>query len=235
MKYYTLILFLFLISLSASAQEKDEFDYVREFTYGFSTNTNSGLLGGFIFKKANLIRRGLYQTYSLELINTKHPKEIRYSSPTGNSFVYGKQNWFYVIRPQYGREYVLFRKAPEEGVQINALFAGGPSFGLLSPYYIQYGENLDYVQYNPSSHPDFNQISGSGFIFQGLSKSKIKLGLHAKSSVSFELGAFNNNVVGFETGFLFEAYSNKIVMMPGAENSALFTSAFFTLFYGSRK
>ena len=180
----------------------------------------------------------LYRTLGLELINVKHPKEVRYNSVlTGNLFIWGKTNYLYAIRFQYGRDYIMFRKAPQQGVQIIGMLSGGPTLGFLAPYYIEYSIgsiNSVRVAYDPAQH-DFINILGTGRLFQGVPKSDIKIGLNVKTGLSFEFGTFKSNVTGFEVGFLVEAYTEKIILVPNAENKAVFPTAFITLFYGSRK
>ena len=40
---------------------------------------------------------------------------------------------------------------------------------------------------------------------------------------------------GFEVGFLVDAYSKEIILVPNSDNTAIFPTAFITLFYGSRR
>ena len=113
------------------------------------------------------------------------------------------------LRPQYGQELVLFKKAPEEGVHLNAVFAGGLSLGLLKPYYIRYLNRNEeiIVAYDPEVH-SINAIVGSGSFLDGFSKMELLYGFNFKAALSFELGAYNDSVVGVETGF-WQKYSAK--------------------------
>jgi hypothetical protein len=72
-------------------------------------------------------------------------------------------------------------------------------------------------------------------LFEGLSESKIAIGANFKAAVNFELGTMKSQVTGFEAGFLIDAYTKTIVLMPSTSNRAIFPTVFFTLFYGSRK
>ena len=131
------VLFLFSIGLTSFAQTQDSYDYNSEFTWGVNKNTSGGLIGGFVFKKARKLNERLLETYGLEIMNVKHPQESRLSSGTGNFFIYGKSNYLYSFRFQYGRDLIIFKKAPQQGVEIKAVVAAGPSFGLVAPYYIE--------------------------------------------------------------------------------------------------
>ena len=170
----------------------------------------------------------------------KSPFEVRYSSiNTGNFFIWDKQNYLYAIRAQYGRDLVLFRKAPQQGVQIIAMLAAGPSIGLIAPYYVEVESNnppafTENVPYDPGVH-SFENIWGTGRIFQGIQDSNIAIGANIKTGLSFEFGTFKSNVTGFEVGFLVDAYTQRIPLVSGADDRSVFPTAFITLFYGSRK
>ncbi len=238
-KGLTILLTSLIISGTANAQiSLEDPSYKTEFIWGIKKSTTSGLIGGLIFKKSIAISDRFFKTFGLELVNVKHPKEQRFNSNrTGNFFIWGKENYLYAIRAQYGRDLILFQKAPQQGVQITAMLAGGPSIGLLAPYTIEHridDFNFERVQFDPDLHR-FNDILGTGHLFQGITDSKIQIGANLKTGLSFEFGTFKSNVTGFEVGFLVDAYANEIVLMPLVENRAVFPTAFITLFYGSRK
>ena len=85
------------------------------------------------------------------------------------------------------------------------------------------------------SHVDFNSILGTGNILQGIGESEVKFGLNFKPALSFEFGAFKSNVSGIELGFMFEGFTEEIVLVPNDSNDQFFTSFFVTLFYGRRR
>lgn len=227
----------------AVAQSDDE-PYRNELIYGINLNSNGGLLGGVFIRSAYTINESLLQFGGLEIVEVKHPKEYRwYSFRTGESFIRGKQNSFFVIRPHYGRELILFRKAAESGVQVNAVGAIGPSIGLLAPYYIRYdystitGGQMDVrtEQYDPAKHGNIDHILSSAGVFTGLGESKLNLGLHTKAGVSFEYGRYNESITGVEVGVMVEAFPKEIIIIPEAENRQIFTSVYLNIYYGRRK
>jgi len=235
------ILFSCLLGFSqvVMAQEQGAYDYTREFIWGISKNTNSGLIAGLAGKFSRLVGDDHFQSYGIEIVNVKHPKELRrVSRVSGNTFLLGKTNYLFSIRPQYGREWVLFKKAPQQGVQVNAILAGGPTLGIVMPYYIQYAFNNNRVitvPYDPELYPETSRIVGSGPFLRGIGDSKIKPGLNIKASLAFEFGTFKNDVTGFEAGFQLEAFTEEIELVAGAHNRQIFPSAFIMLFYGGRK
>lgn len=223
------------------AQERGAYNYSREYIWGISKNTNSGLIAGLAGKFSRTIGDNKFQSFGLEIVNVKHPKELRrVSRISGNTFLLGKTNYLFSIRPQYGREWVVFKKAPQQGVQVNAILAGGPTIGILMPYYIQFAENnnrVTTVPYDPETHRNSSSIVGSGPFLRGIGESKIRPGLNIKASLAFEFGTFKNDVTGFEAGFQLEGFTEEIEIVggPGANNRQIFPSAFIMLFYGGRK
>lgn len=236
--FISAVLCLGIASQNAWAQERDLYEYNREFIWGISKNTNSGLIAGLAGKFGRRMGADHFQTFGLEIVNVKHPKELRrVSQVSGSTFILGKANYLFSVRPQYGQEWTVFKKAPQQGVQVNAILAGGPTIGVVMPYYVQFSAHsgrTEIVPYDPVMHDNGN-IVGSGPFLRGIGESDIQLGANIKASLSFEFGTFKNDVTGFEAGFQLEAFPNKINLVPSAINRSIYPSAFIMLFYGYRK
>ncbi|MFC0181391.1 hypothetical protein ACFFJX_01930 [Pseudarcicella hirudinis] len=117
-------------------------NYTSSSLFGLTTGTNSGLLGGFMYRKtfitAKKSENQQYHYINLELVNVKHYREYSSSNTTsGRNFIDGKINYLFAVRPQYGRLISLFKKSPEGGVTINGIIAAGPTIGLLKPYFVE--------------------------------------------------------------------------------------------------
>jgi hypothetical protein len=226
---------LLLAQVSSTAQIYDDYEYKKEFLWGVNKNTNSGLIGGVFLRHSRQKSDRLYTTYSIELMNVKHPKEQKYtSSSTGTSFIWGKQNYLYSIRAQYGLEKLLFKKASQQGVQISAGTAGGLSIGLEAPYYVL-TDGGAYSPYDPNKYPNLGSIHGSGRLLQGIGESSVVPGLNGKGYLAFEFGAFRNNVAGVELGISSELFTRRIILIPTQDNKAFYSAAFFTFFWGTRR
>lgn len=225
-----------------SVKKEDDEETYKSFTsVGITTNTNSGILGGAVFRQSSAIGskmfgKNAYRYLALELVNVKHPKELSTQDfVTGARLVYGKQNYLFVLRPEYGREISLFSRQDDEGISISGILAAGPSLGFEKPYMVQYQNSDGRVTTEPFDPNKSGDIIGAGSFFQGFGKSKVVPGLHAKAAMSFELSAFRDNVTGVEIGFIAEAFSRKITIMADAQNKAFFTSGYLTLYFGSKK
>ncbi|HEY9007532.1 hypothetical protein [Ohtaekwangia sp.] len=227
-----------VLAVAANAQTQDSYTYSKEFTWGINKNTSGGLIGGLVFKKARKRSERVLETFGLEIMNVKHPQEVRTNSiQTGNFFIFGKSNYLYALRFQYGRDLILFKKAPQQGVEIKAVFAAGPTLGIVAPYYVEYARSNDLVSNSVQYHPGMaaEDILGTGRLFQGIGESKIVPGGNLKAAINFELGTTKSQVTGFEAGFLLDAYTKTIELMPESKNYSVFPTLFITLFYGSRK
>ncbi|HEY8400306.1 MAG TPA: hypothetical protein VIK89_03535 [Cytophagaceae bacterium] len=230
------LLFFLLISTLAVAQEEPS--YNEEFVTGVNFNTNGGIIGGAMFRYARKIETGRFHNFSLEIVNVKHAKERKETSLlTGNVYVYGKARAFFAVRPQYGQEFIVFRKANEDGVQVNAIIAAGPSIGILKPYFIDYSYGTNDIRqeaYDYEFHKREN-IMGSSGLLKGFGDSDLALGLNCKAGLTFEFGHFTSNVTGLEIGMLTEAFTKRMVMLPMSENNWLFTSLYLNLYFGTRR
>lgn len=242
-RYLALILVFALgVALPATAQSEEDESFQNELSYGINFNSNGGLIGGVFARSVYFINERMYQFGGLEIVEIKHPKENRvFSNETGDFFIAGKQNYMFVLRPHYGREFVLFRKAAESGVQVNAVTAAGPSLGLLVPYYIRYNyggptsQDVRTEQYDPLRHRSLENVQGNATVFQGLGEANVNFGAHLKGGLSFEYGRYRESIAGIEVGFMVELFPKEMVIIPQAENEQLFTSVYLNLYYGRRK
>ena len=224
-------------TLSYAQQQEETYEYNREYIWGVSKNTNSGLIGGLAGKFTRKISAGQFQSFGLEIVNVKSPKELRRPAASGNTFIQHKTNYLFSIRPQYGREWIVFRKAPQQGVQVNFILAGGPTIGLLTPYYVQSGTQQIRIIPAREVNGRTSEIVGSGPFLRGFREGEVdlKVGANLKASLSFEFGTFKNDVTGFEAGFQVEAFSEAVEIAEVAGTQQFFPSAFIMLFYGSRR
>lgn len=232
---------LFCLGLPGNAQEFKTYEtYKSQIIGGVNLNTNAGLIGGIMFRYNRHIKRNQYHYFGLEITNVKHPKEaLSLIGSTGNIFTRHKANIFLPIRLQYGREFLLFQPAEEEGVEINLILAGGISLGLVKPYMIEYDYN-GITKIEPYDPDKGKAIIGKGPALSGLEKSKITPGVNIKAGLSIEFAQFRANVTGIEVGVLLESYTSKIEIMKTRadteqpQNFSSFTSVYLNIFFGFR-
>ncbi|MDF7814367.1 hypothetical protein [Hymenobacter sp. YC55] len=238
---------------SASSSPNDDPSYRKEFVYGVNFNTRGGLIGGVSVRSTRVLTENWSRFWSIEAVEVKHRKERRVASFNGSSFVLDKANYFIVLRPSVGAQRVVFRKAAESGVQVNALMSAGPSIGLLMPYYINYdftqrdingrpigGEDVRTEQYDPYIHTDQSLIRDRAPLFSGASETKPYIGAHWRGALSFEYGRYRDAVAGIETGVLLEVYGKRPVILRSRDvpdskiNNSFYPSVYLTIYLGSR-
>ncbi|GIV38525.1 MAG: hypothetical protein KatS3mg033_0325 [Thermonema sp.] len=247
--FFPFLCFAFCVALQTTqAQSVFEDAYTREYAFGLNIASNGGFPSGVYFRYGKVKTARVNNIWGLEIAGIKHPKERKVQNPfgQGNAFVYGKVNYLFSIRPEYGKDLILFRKAPNEGVQVDVVLAAGPSIAVIKPYMILYDYSPDGIipqireeRYDPNIHTNPNRIAGRGSFFSGFGQSDIALGLHLRLAMSFEVGAFQSNLTGIEAGFLLEAFDRTITILQDSngsvENSSVYNAAYLSFFFGGRK
>jgi hypothetical protein len=233
----------------------DEQSYHKEFVYGVNFNTQAGLIGGVSVRSSRVIDERLLRFWSIEGVMLKNRKEEQRATDLGGSYVRYKSNYAFALRPSFGFQRILFRKAADAGVQVNGLLSAGPTLGLLMPYYITYdrtlaqnGGNVVYntdelvdEQYDPNKHTEEIAILDRAPLFSGIGGTQLVPGFHLRGGLSFEYGRYRDAVAGVEVGFLLEAYTKRLIILRPPTladtdelNKQFFPSVYLTLYFGQR-
>lgn len=221
--------------------------------YGLNFNTRGGLIGGVSVRSTRVLTENWSRYWSIEMVEVKHRKEQRLASYNGGTFVRDKANYFFVVRPSIGAQRVIFRKAAESGVQVNALASVGPSIGLQMPYAIYYdytardprgnpigGEDIRTEQFDPLIHDNIDRIIDRAPLFSSVNETKPRLGGHLRAALSFEYGRYRDAVAGIETGALLEMYGQRPIILRAHNvadkdiNNRFYPSVYLTIYLGSR-
>ncbi|MGY2131060.1 hypothetical protein ACW9KT_02445 [Hymenobacter sp. HD11105] len=242
------------VAQAQDATPNDGPSYRKEFTYGINFNTRGGLIGGVNVRSTRVLSDKWSRFWSIEGVEVKHPKEQRVGNQfTGGTYVLNKSNYMFALRPSFGAQRVIFRKAPESGVQVNALLGGGPSIALMMPYQIYYDytqrdgtgrpigiEDIRAEQFDPNRHAQATLLVDRAPLFSGANNVKPYAGAHLRGALSFEYGRYRDAVAGIETGFLFEYFPGRptILRATGISdtklNETFFPSVYLTLYLGTR-
>lgn len=211
---------------------QNEDEYNVENVFGIVKATNSGLISALHYRHSFMIADNSLAHYGLELANTRHPREYRQTTFTGSTFVVGKSNFLISIRPYYGREKILFKKAPQQGVRVSGMLTGGPTLGLETPYFVSVRGGQT-QQYNPEI--PFGAIDGNAGPLRGLFESKVVPGAHLKASLTFETNSTKSRVFGIQAGFVVEGFTRKINILSETENKSVYSAGFIALYFGKRR
>lgn len=225
--------------------------YDRELTFDFTLHTNGYALGVTVGNLATYYRTNFYYIGIGEL---KHQKEFRQnfkliSNQTGqssNSFIFGKQNNLFVIRAGKGVKRFFSEKAKEKGVAVSMTLEGGPTLGLLKPYYLEIARindntggapRLESVRYSEETADLFlntNVIFGASSLAQGLNELRLIPGLHGKVAANFEWGTYDEFIKSAEIGLMLDLFPRKVPIMVTETNRAFFLNLYITLQLGKR-
>jgi hypothetical protein len=247
-KTLTILVFASLVSLAQRRGPEPEGETIdaKVLAYGVTTNTNSGILGGFVLRSSTPVSAGkkkpVHRYLALELVNIRHPKESQRGTPLGTRYAYGKVNYLFSVRPEYGREWFFFNKIGENSIGLSGVLAAGPSLGIEKPYYIKYGAGSpgesQTVVFDPDIYSDLSKISGAAGIWNGfLNNAKVVPGFHLKSALNVDMSTFGDNITGFELGSTIEVFTRRTeILSPKITNSpSAFVSAYLTLYFGNKR
>jgi hypothetical protein len=181
--------------------------------------------------------------YRIDFAEVKENKEEKLlgNSFFGNSFIYGKINYFYPITLGFGQQIILGQKGNKNGVAVSAIYNGGISIGLLRPYYVSVddplsGENRT-IKYSPEDSAIFlgPTITGGAGFGKGWSEIKVRPGIFGKVAMRFDYGRFNESVSGLEIGMSADFYASKIPILMFQKDRRLFVQAYVAILFGRRK
>jgi hypothetical protein len=166
-------------------------------------------------------------------------------SYNGRGYTEGKLNQLVVIRPEYGRQWTLFKKPSEGGAALKGLIATGPNIGMQMPYHVDIslvnpGSGKSSIVSIPMSQTYDNTyqrttILGESSFFKGASESVYVPGWHLKGAFNVELDSFKQNYLALEVGFIVDYFSKPIEMLNQTPQRSVYTTGYLTFFFGKSK
>jgi hypothetical protein len=223
--------------------------YNKELTFDFTAHTNGYAFGVSWGKIATYYKTNYYYAGFGEI---KHPKEYRQNfkyintltGEASNSFVYGKQNNFFLLRAGKGFKRYYTEKAKEKGVAVGISFEAGATLGLLKPYYLELTRFQDqsrprlsserYSEENKDVFLDITRIFGSSGLLKGVGQMSFVPGIHARLGTHFEWGAYEEFIKALEVGVMVDVFTRSIPLMVNQQNRPFFVNLYITLQLGKR-
>jgi len=226
--------------------------YAKEKVFEIRPHTNGG---AFSMQFGKIITYYKTHFYQFDLGWLKHPKEYRQSvtfnssnpfARTSNSYTYGKQNHFMVLRGGVGKKIYFSEKAKRKGVAAGISYELGPSIGLLIPYYLQlsrleengfddYISTERYSEENADIFLDNSKIIGPASFFKGFGHISALPGFHARLGAHFSVGAFDKYVKAFEMGVMLDGFFQRVPLMIIENNSPVFINGYLSFQIGKRQ
>ena len=199
--------------------------------YGTIHTNGFGL--GSQFGKEHSIR--LRSGFDLEYIYYRHFKEqrLRYDQIV---IVYGKLNYFGMLRGGYGFTRILSAKPYWGGVEVGYFLYGGLSLGLSVPVYVNVlksNGDIDPVRYDPEEHK-FGNIYGRASIWRGFKEIKPHPGLYLKTGLSFDFAGSDADIIKLDIGVASDFYLIPVEKMAFSPKQYVLFTGYLTIHFGKR-
>jgi hypothetical protein len=202
--------------------------YRNEKSVGFLLNSNGWGFSGRYAKRINARKKTIYE---IDLVNIKHPKEIKISNSYYNnrSFVFGKENLFLNLRGGWGKQKEIFRKVDRGGISIRRYFSVGPTIGILKPIYYEVfkagggGINDYYIteeKFDASNAQD--NIYGRASFFKGFNEISVMPGAFGRFGISFEYSSSDVTLHAIETAVSLDLFPKRMDIMATEKNNFYF-------------
>lgn len=234
-------------------QESAGVVYQKEFTMDLRILQTNGFGIGVNFGKLKTYYKTRY--WHIEIGELKNPKEYRQNANSATNFpgsprsyIFGKQNNFFLLRGGLGMKKYLSEKASNKGVAVGYSYEIGPTIGFLKPYYLELPVQNDqfggystvsekYSEETADRFLNTNLITGSSGIAKGMGELKPVPGIHAQFAFHFDWGAFDEVVKALEAGIILDAFPRKVpilVELENVENTPIFLNLYVNLQFGKR-
>jgi hypothetical protein len=238
--YIPFVLLCSLIFAQGEIDDQEKIFYRNERTFA-AFLTSTGIGGNFRYaKRITAFKKTLYE---IDLVNIKHPKEVKMSTSSttlaSRSFVYGKLNHFYNLRAGIGLQKEIFQKFDKGGISIRYFYNLGPTLGIKKPiYYYIYQISADgqitgqkIEKFDITQHVDPRIMSRASY-FNGIGEISFTPGLYGKVGFTFEFGKYDEILHAIEAGVILDAFLKKIPIMAIENNKQVFFSMFLSYRFG---
>ena len=242
MRIFPIFCLILLVNFSGFAQQQEEEDEgidTKTLAFGATTSNYTNLLGGVIARSSIPVsirnNKTVSQYIAIEILNLKNPREYSQFYGFGPKYTLGKRNYLFSVRPQYGREFSLFERTKDSNLGMSLILAGGPSIGVLKPYYVKYEDSNIFVQYDPNITGRISNVGG--ILKNGLKGSKVLPGIHLKAAANIDINTFGDNVTGLEIGTTLETFFKEVELIAEqySDNPKIFGSVYLTIYIGNKK
>lgn len=214
--------------------------YTRQNTIKAAIHSQGFGLGFNIGKIKTINRTTNWVAEAVSLHSPKEIKTITISQYNTRPFVYGKQNYAYVLRFGYGESRRIFGKPYWGGIETRWTYEFGASLALLKPYYYYV------VTYQPTSSGGYIErideqtfqsdidILGRAPFITGLSETKFSPGAHASLGLSFEVGKSRTRVQSINLDVKAEYFPLGVAIMAAERNKWFYLTFMLSYNWGSR-
>jgi len=242
MKKFLFVLLCQLVMLNLFSQgeldTQDKIFYRNERTYAGLLHTSGW---GFSFRYAQRIDAFNKRIYQLDFVTQRHPREYNLASqyfPSSGRFVYGKKNYLYNLRANYGYQKELFSKGDVGGVAIRLIYSAGATVAILKPIYYEYVEKFDPNGYHEIVDKKFDtsfmpsNVLGKSSYTMGFDEISLMPGASAQVAFSFEFSKNDEKIRAIEVGMTLDAFLKAPEIMASDDNNQFLFSLFINFRFG---
>lgn len=257
MRFILIITFFFLsasfvtqaqVTLQPRQLESQDVGVIYEKEFGVNVYWHTRGFGlGAIFGDIKSYYKTNY--YHVDFGFIKHAKEHRPDPlPTANAlkrpYVYGKKNNFMVLRAGKGMKRYLSEKAKRRGLAVGYSVQGGPSIGMLKPYFLEVNDRSgeiggsEIVKFSNETADYFldrTKIQGYAGFWRGFNDIDFLIGGHIKGGLHLAWGAYDKYVKNLEVGLMLDFYFREVEIMVIEDNAPVFANLYINLQLGRRK
>ena len=245
---FTILSLIILLTGVMRAQSSENAAYKNELSFGAGIHTR-----GFNIAALYALNYSKMKAFTgfLEFSEIKSAKERRFkpeSLAIGNnrirSYIYGKQNNFYVARMGAGQRFYISEKPHKSVVSLAFVYNGGFSLGMLKPYYLDLIYRFDpdgysirserYTEQNESKFLDPQDINGPTGFGAGWDELTIAPGLYGKAALIFDWGPNDDVSKILEVGVTTDLYFRNIPIMIGENKPPAFFNLYLNIYFGKR-
>ena len=226
-------------------EEEGALIFNKQSIFGIKLNTDGY---GIFYEKGKYKTINKTNLWWIELNEHKHVKEEKFAKGDpnfgfliGNPYVYGKINNFFIFLIGIGQQKLIGGKGNKNGVATTLNYGGGFALAMMKPYHLDVNDPLSgatktirYVQ-DSTLFLDQTRIIGATGFTKGLGRMDYIPGFHARASLRFDYGRYNETASGIEVGINAEYYTKEIIQMAQNANKKFFFNAFVAITFGRRK
>jgi hypothetical protein len=186
------------------------------------------------------------QLMDLSVFELMHPKEMALPNPlqeNSSPYVFGKINNLVALTFNYGTRKILGDRYIPSDIKVSFNYSFGPILGWLKPMYYDVkllnpdGNQYDIIhaKFDPANIAYQQNTIGNSDFTKGFNESFFMFGGNAKSSLSFEWGAYDYKYYALETGVMVDAFASPVPIFAGIKNDQVFINLYLCFSYGTRK
>ncbi|MCL2132594.1 MAG: hypothetical protein FWH36_09155 [Lentimicrobiaceae bacterium] len=197
----------------------------------YGTIHTNGFGIGCQFGKEHNIR--LRSGFDVEYTYYRHFKERRRNDQF--VLVYGKLNYFGMLRGGYGFTHIFTSKPYWGGVETAYFLYGGVSLGLSVPVYLYIvpHDKEDPQRYDPEVHK-LGNIIGTASFWKGFKEIKPHPGLYIKTGLSFDFARNDADILKLDIGAASDFYLIPVEKMASSPKQYVLFTGYLTFHFGKR-